>query len=465
MSKMARVYIGGVIGTGASVLAASLMICSWPNRSAWEVYAILAVMASVVKLRLPGVDGTYSMGSLFVLYGVVHFDLAEVLVAACAGAMASSLFNNRKRPSSIQVLFNIAGVAVSAGVCFLVGRVWLAPGIDRYRPAVVAAAACAYFVVNTVLVSGVLSLLEGKRLAQICSQWYVWAFPYYLIGVALVGLMPSGGHTLPGEAWLIVFPLVYLIHFFLGLVQRHVSARQLGDQENAGMPLGAVVYIVAVVAAGVVLLTTALLRWRPENLSEFACFLVLAMAASTLKIRLPRVQGTISPAFVLVLVTIAQLSFAETVVMAIVSGAVQVLWRPARRPILAQIVFNPSSLAVSAAAAYALTRGVLAPWLDGSVAGVSAVSTVALYLSNTFLTATVIAFIHRRPLRTIWQLSYFWSLPYYLVGAAVAGAMTAINQTAGWPPSLLLLPLMGLVYISYRVHVMQAIERKALVEA
>ena len=465
MGKIARVYIGGVIGVGALVLAASVVTGTWPNRSAWAAYAILAAIASVVKLRLPGIDGTYSLGSLFVVYGVVHFDLAEVLVAACAGAVASTLFNTRKRPSAIQVLFNVSGVAISAGLSFLVGGVWLASGIARYRPAVIAAAACAYFVVNTVLVSGVLSLLEGKRLSQICSQWYVWAFPYYLVGVALIALMPSGRHALPGEAWLIVPPLVYLIHFFLGLVHRQVSARRIGDQEDARMPIAARVYVGAVVATGALLLTAAVINWKPDNPAKFTCYLALAVAASTLKIRLPRVQGTITPAFVLVLVTIAQLSFAETVVMAVLCGAMQVLWRPARRPTFAQVVFNPSSLAASAAAAYGVSHGVLAPWLDGSLAGVSMVSTVMLYTSNTLLTATVIALLHHRPLRTIWQLSYFWSLPYYLVGAAVAGVMTAINDTAGWPPSLLLLPVMGLVYISYRIHVQQAVGRKALAEA
>ena len=38
----------------------------------------------------------------------------------------------------------------------------------------------------------------------------------------------------------------------------------------------------------------------------------------------------------------------------------------------------------------------------------------------------------------------------------MAGVMTAAWRTAEWPASLLALPLMGLVFISYRVHLRQA---------
>jgi hypothetical protein len=461
MTKAAKTYISCVIAAGGLVLAVSL--ANWPLRDplALVIYCVLAVAASLVKLRLPGMEGTYSLGFLFVLYGVAHLGLTETILAGCAGAVAGSLLNTTKRSSLVQVLFNIGNVAVSVGACFLVARVWLAPGMTRYLPAVIAAAACVYFLVNTVLVSGVLSLLQGKPLAAVCGQWYVWSFPYYLIGVALVGLVPSSGRTVSGEAWLILLPLVYLVHFFLGLAEWRSSALARGDRPRASLPPGARMYVIGVVAAGVILLTAAMLQWESKIPARFLSYLVLAVVASTLKIRLPGLQETITPAFVLLLVAIAHLAFAETVIMAALCGAMQVLWRPARRPMLAQVVFNPATLALSAAFAFGVSRIALEPWLGDSVVGLLATSTIVLYCSNTVITAMVIALAAGRPLSSIWRLSYFWSLPYYLVGAAMAGVMTSISRTAGWAPSLLVLPLMGLVYVSFRVQVRQAIGRTA----
>lgn len=465
MGRMAKAYICGVIVTGGLILAVSLASWSSPDLRTCAIYLVLAVLASVVKLRLPGMNGAYSLGFLLVLYGIAHFGLAETLLAACGGAVAASLLNTEKRSSLLQVAFNISNVAISVAACFLLARVWLAPGITRYLPAVVAVAAWAYFVVNTVLVSGVLSLVQGKRMADVCRQWYVWCFPYYLIGVALVGLVPSGGKAVSGEAWLILIPLVYLVHFFMGLVEWHSSTAVIGDQSNEALPRAARMFVAAVVSAGVVLLTAAAVYWESHSLARFATYLALAVVASTLKIRLPRLHGTLTPAFVLVLIAIAQLSFSETMIMAALGGAVQVLWRSARRPTLAQAVFNPACLALSAALSYGLSRFVLQPWLGDSVVGVLVVSTIVLYGANTLLTAIVLALVARKPLSSVCHLSYFWSLPYYLVGAAAAGVMTAVCRTADWPPSLLLLPLMGLVYASYRVHVQQAVVRNAQVAA
>ena len=84
--------------------------------------------------------------------------------------------------------------------------------------------------------------------------------------------------------------------------------------------------------SAIILLASAVVYWESESAPRFISYLALAVAASTLKIRLPHLQGTITPAFVLVLLAIAQLSLAETVVVAALGGAVQVLWRPARRP-------------------------------------------------------------------------------------------------------------------------------------
>jgi hypothetical protein len=459
MGRGAKAYIFAVIAAGFLVLTCALATWSPVVPRPWMIYAALTVLASVVKLRLPGMDGTYSLSFLFLLYGMAHFSLPEVLIAGCAGAVAQSLLNAKTRHGLIQVFFNAANVAVSVGACFLIRRVWLAASPVHYLPAVMALVACAYFVINTVLVSGILSLLHKKPLAEVCGQWYTWSFPYYLVGVTLVGLLPAPGQTVSGETWLILLPVLYLVHFFLGLAEWHTSSPGIGKQSNAPMPRAARTYLIGVVTAGMIVLAAAVFGWQSQNPTRFVTYLALAVLASTFKIRLPYVQGTLTPAFVLLLAAIAQLSLGETAVMAAVVGAVQVLWRPARRPMLAQVLFNPACLALSAAFAWVLSRIALVPWLDHSAVGLLLVSTLVLYGSNTVIVATMLAFLNQKSLSSVWQICYFWSLPYYLVGAAAAGVMTAMSRTADWTPSLLVLPLMGLLFLSYRIQIGQAVAR------
>jgi hypothetical protein len=459
MRRSAKIYIFGVIGAGGLVLACALAAWSPTLSGSCVIFTALAVLASAIKLRLPGVEGTWSPSFLFLLYGVAHFSLAETLIAGCAAAVAQSLLNTKTRATLTQVLFNAANVVVSLGACFLIGRVWLAAGEAHYLPAVMAAVAFTWFVVNTVLVSGVLSLLHGKPLGEVCAQWYVWSFPWYLVGVTLVGLVPAPGQAVSPEAWLILLPVVCLVHFFMGLAEGKTSSGTFANQTNAPLPRGAQIYFMGVLTVGVILLTAAAFGWQSRNAARFVVYLALAVMASTFKIPLPRMQGTITPAFVLLLAAIAQLSFAETAVMAAITGAVQVLWRPARPPMLAQVLFNPACLAVSAAFAWVVSRVALEPLPGHPVVGVLLVSTLVLYGSNTVIVAAMLALVERKALGAIWQLCYFWSLPYYLVGAAAAGVMTATSRAADWLPSLLVLPLMALVYVSYRAQLGQAVSR------
>ncbi len=165
-------------------------------------------------------NGTYSLSFPFILFGICHFTLPETLVAGCLAALVQSAVNAKSKPTPIQVLFNMANISVSVGACFLLTGMAPISQAGRFQPVALALAAAAYFVVNTVLVSGILSLLQKKRLSEVCEQWYVWSFPYYLLGVALVGLTLVSGESLRDGAWVVLLPLAYLVHFFVGLACR-----------------------------------------------------------------------------------------------------------------------------------------------------------------------------------------------------------------------------------------------------
>ena len=159
MPKSAKLYIFGVIVTGVALFAGSLTSWPPPQLLSWSLYLALALAASLVKLRLPGLTGTYSLNFLFLLYGIVRFSLPEVLIVGCAAALVQSVCNTKKRSTLLQVMFNMANLIVSVSVCFVAGHAVLSSGMGQFRPAAIALLAFVYFVVNTVLVSGVLSLL------------------------------------------------------------------------------------------------------------------------------------------------------------------------------------------------------------------------------------------------------------------------------------------------------------------
>ena len=80
------------------------------------------------------------------------------------------------------------------------------------------------------------------------------------------------------------------------------------------------------------------------------------------------------------------------------------------------------------------------------------IATALLFGSNNALVAAVMCLSEGKPMNDMWQQCYFWSFPYYLVGAAASGLMIATARTAGWPFSFLVLPILTMIYVSYRLH-------------
>jgi hypothetical protein len=459
MKQSARLYAYAVITAGGTVLAATLSQWSSSRFAVCLVFLAVTALTSLVKLRLPHINGNYSLNFLVLLYGLARFSLAELVVAGCVAAAVQSLCNAQKRPQPIQVFFNMANISLSLAFCFLLRRALLETGIGSNPAALMSAIACAYFVVNTLLVSGVLALLQGKSLSQTCGQWYLWSFPYYLVGAALVGLTLQPQLSDYGEGWLILVPLVYLIHFFFGLAELQ-SSQKVASQTStaASLPHAARIYLVAVITAGGCLLWAVFLHWQMDDPQRFVIYLTLAVAASTLKIRLPGLTGTLSPNFVLLLVAVAQLSLSEAVLIGMASAAVQSLWKPKHWPKPEQVLFNAASLALSTALAYAVSHQVMAGWLSHSLVGCLVLATLLLYGTNTLIVAVILCLVDQKPLHHLWQLCHFWSFPYYLIGAAVAGLMTATASRTDWLSALPILSLMTLVYVCYRSHLGQVVQ-------
>jgi putative nucleotidyltransferase with HDIG domain len=86
------------------------------------------------------------------------------------------------------------------------------------------------------------------------------------------------------------------------------------------------------------------------------------------------------------------------------------------------------------------------------------------FVTNTLSIAAVIALTEGKRSWTIWRESYFWSFPNYLVGAAVAWMVNAASKLLGWQTSLLLLPILYVVYRSHSLHINRLEEEKKSAE-
>jgi hypothetical protein len=156
--------------------------------------------------------------------------------------------------------------------------------------------------------------------------------------------------------------------------------------------------------------------------------------------------------FLFILIATAAFTFSETVVLAAAACAVQCLCRTHRRPRLVQVAFNVAALVISAGLAYKVCH-LLPGGGEAHLIVMLALAAFLYFAANTFLVAGVMFLVERRPLVSVWQQCYLWSFPYYLAGATIAGIIVFTSRTLGLAMSLLILPLMYLVYLFYRMCV------------
>jgi len=200
-------------------------------------FLTVALCASVLKVTLPGIKATMSANFLFILVGILDLSYSETVLMGCLGGLVQTLWHADPRPRPIQWLFNLANLALSISAAELVFHSKVAAGVGFRWPLLVAAAATTYFAFNTISVSGIIAMTEGRNPVHVWKECYLWAFPYYLLG-ALIACGVSAINRLVGWQFaLLVFPIVYWIYRSYRTYLSRLEAEKKHAEEIAALHL------------------------------------------------------------------------------------------------------------------------------------------------------------------------------------------------------------------------------------
>jgi len=216
--------------------------------------------------------------------------------------------------------------------------------------------------------------------------------------------------------------------------------------------IGAHAFIVSMALAGCICFGFSFAHWQSSDPVKFVCYLIAALLASSLKVTLPGIQGTLSVNFLFTLLGILELSLPETLLIVLACTLGQAYWRPAKQVKVVQLAFNWAQLTVSSAIAYTAYKLVAHYVFHATGPLALLVAGIMLFACNTAAMALIIGLTEHKPFPKVWADSYLWSFPYYMVGAAAAGLVHFLNGHIGWQSSLLVLPPIYLMYRSYRLY-------------
>jgi hypothetical protein len=188
---------------------------------------------------------------------------------------------------------------------------------------------------------------------------------------------------------------------------------------------------------------------QPVELPRFLAILALTLVAARFKVTLPGLSGSMSVTLPFILVSLMQMSFAETLIVTCSSVLVQ-SWASGRQPKPIQVLFNVCNVANAIGLAYfAIHFGRLQSFAP--VAAVLVALATAIYLlANTICVAAVIALTESKNFFTVWQEVCLLSFPYYVVSAGLATMVLSINAYFTLESSVAVLPIAYMLFQSYR---------------
>src|SRR5271155_4336425 len=237
--------------------------------------------------------------------------------------------------------------------------------------------------------------------------------------------------------------------------------RKLQDRP---MSIRARLFIGVTAALGAWALTYALWHWQSVDLTRFVCYLLVAVLASSLKIQLPGLDGTMSVNFLFILLSVLELNLPETLVIGCTATLAQCVLGTRQKLVPIKIVFNVFSMMANAIVLSYFAYHDLQRLLGAGTLPLLVITALVFFVANTVPVAVIISVTESKSARKVWAECHFWSFPFYMVGAAIVFAVGFLSKQVGWQTSLLILPLVYWVYRSYHLYLAKLAAEKKQVE-
>src|SRR6201981_3513406 len=116
LSVPAKLFITLVVMAGLGTLVYGGIHQSSKNIAEFICYLGIAILASRLKVNLPGITGTLSVNFLFILIGVLELSFSETLILGAISMLAQCLYPDR--PRAIQVTFNVCAGSISTALAY-----------------------------------------------------------------------------------------------------------------------------------------------------------------------------------------------------------------------------------------------------------------------------------------------------------------------------------------------------------
>ncbi len=199
-------------------------------------YLILALLATALNLKFPGMYSSRTAGLFLVLVGIAQLRMAETLIIGLFCAGLEGVWRRRQAPALPQNVSNFAGAALAIPLCYYT-QAWVERLGGRALPLPMFAVIAVYLLCNTMADAALRWHGAGGNFLKALEESYSQAFPDYLVGVALASAL---GIAVQRPEWcssLLVLPIAYMAYFCYREFMAGIEAKNKRVEEMAALHL------------------------------------------------------------------------------------------------------------------------------------------------------------------------------------------------------------------------------------
>jgi diguanylate cyclase (GGDEF)-like protein/putative nucleotidyltransferase with HDIG domain len=198
---------------------------------------MVCIVASALKVNLPGILGTMSVNFLFILIGILDLGAGQTMLVGCVGALVQCVWKPKRQIRPVQAAFSVMNIAVAVFSAYYMYHWPLAQRLTQGTPVPLIGSSLVYFVLNTAGVAGAVALTERKSAIATWRNCYFWSFPFYLGGASIAwvfGILVERGHF---QNTLLLLPVIYVIHRSYRMYLGHLEDEKKHLEEMSALHL------------------------------------------------------------------------------------------------------------------------------------------------------------------------------------------------------------------------------------
>ena len=187
----AKMFIVAVMLVAATVTVYAIGTRMPPESTEFLVLLAMAVLAARLKLTLPGFESNMSMNLPFILLAIAELSMPDAVAVGAVSTFVQTLPRPGQTVKPAQAVFNVCNMVNAIAIASVAtGRVMHVAALNK--PFLIAAAALAFFVADTLPVAAIISMTSPTKLMEGWSEMALMTFPYFVLSAGLACIVAMG---------------------------------------------------------------------------------------------------------------------------------------------------------------------------------------------------------------------------------------------------------------------------------